>query len=197
MSSAFKKPWIVGIDPGYTMTGVVVINPERKVESWAAFSLKPAGAEHARAMRMSSGIALWLFSKLSHLDDEIWFSMEMPVYTHNPQTFIKQVRLVQAIESRLLFTVGLSESKFVYLAEVQPSASKRIATGKGNADKADMVLASPFANLDPGITWDIREALADAWAHGMAAEEATTKSWRLDVPSGGTLLPVAQGGCIV
>jgi Holliday junction resolvasome RuvABC endonuclease subunit len=160
--------WAIGIDPGFGETGLVLLDPKNKVRAYATMKDAARGnadvlrARHL-ATRVAGMIANWFIQH--ELRDPV-VCIELPVYTGNPVNFGKQIRLIQEIETRL----------HVYarrLIEVNPTQSKKLATGRGDATKPVVIAASPF-HEDGGLLpkearYATREALADAWAHAQAA----------------------------
>ena len=100
--------------------------------------------------------------KIQHLD----ISIETPIMNHNVSSFEKQWRLVQELESGILHRLA-GELLECWVTEVAPSQSKVLATNDGRAKKEDMIAASPFKDR-VDLAKSTREALADAWAHGLA-----------------------------
>jgi Holliday junction resolvasome RuvABC endonuclease subunit len=165
-----NKRWKVGIDPGFTETGVVLSYEEKdhywKVVSIATMACPPGKDPIVRATSLSAEVIMWLHDQIEDRGIKVLqVAIETPIYNKNPVTFEKQWRLVQDIQSGLLFVIA-SMLKSCAVVEVPPTTVKRLATGKGKATKAEMVAASPFEGLDVGQS--TKEALADAWAISLA-----------------------------
>lgn len=154
--------WVAGIDPGYGMTGMVLVDHLGELVAYAAFGRRPGEHEAKRAVLHANDV-IDVVRGWIDMSGRLRVGIETPVYTQNPATFAKQWRLVQEIEG---FLMGMD----VELVEVGPTTSKRVLTGSGLADKAAMVAASPFAGLP--MPEDKREALADAWGHALAARKS-------------------------
>ena len=169
------KRYIVGIDPGFGETGVVLYTDEDTdtILEWATFSSPPKG--HAAAARAASlaehvisELLKWIERhKIQHLD----VSIEVPFMAKNVAGFQKQIRLIQEIESGVLFRLA-GEIQELWVTEIGPTQAKLLATYDGGASKQEIVMASPFfAGIGSVIhmTLSTIEAVADAWAIGLAA----------------------------
>ncbi|KPK44908.1 MAG: hypothetical protein AMJ65_01685 [Phycisphaerae bacterium SG8_4] len=93
--------------------------------------------------------------------------LELPIYKGGVDTLTLQMRLLQDIEHGLMSVVEPALNT-LYLTEVNNQTSKKLATGHGGATKAEMVEVSPFRNST--YSRPTKEALADAWAHSLAAK---------------------------
>jgi len=162
-----KGRWRVGIDPGFGLTGLVLVAPDDVVAAFATYH----SPVHADVIGRTAAIGN---SIVTHILQWVWqfniravdIGIEMPVYRNNAGTLMLQMRLVQEIESGLYHLIG-PELKSCYVYEVDPTTSKKLATGKGNADKGEMIVACPLLSLwgDKPMSKEIMEAVADAWAH--------------------------------
>lgn len=159
--------WRVGIDPGFMLTGLVLMAPDGGVAAFATYH----SPVHADVIGRTAAIGN---SIVTHILQWIWqfnikvvdIGIEMPVYRNNAGTLMLQMRLVQEVESGLYHLIG-PELKSCYIYEVDPMTSKKLATGKGNADKGEMIVACPLLALwgDKPMAQNVMEAVADAWAH--------------------------------
>lgn len=110
----------------------------------------------------------WIFRNCSA---DVRIGIELPTFNGNPLTYSKQWRLIQAIEGGLHKLAKGAPAVKITLAEINPTTSKRVLTGNGQASKADMVDKSPFQTCSY-MPLPEREALADAWGHAAAARVA-------------------------
>jgi hypothetical protein len=100
--------------------------------------------------------------------------IELPVISFkkkklNVLNYSKQIRVVQEIESGIYFRVASTVFE-CWVTEINPKSAKVLATNDGDADKAQMVQASPFRDtVKYRVNKAAREALADAWAIGLGA----------------------------
>lgn len=168
---------MVGCDPGYTMLGLVLLTSTLTPVAWCTWHQEPIEHEMLRSVQLSVAVV----DKLDQWFDKfkierVRIGLELPVYTHNPLTFSKQWRLIQTLEDTLW---GLTQYSHVELDlyEVGPTFSKHALTGNGAATKNEMVAASPFAKTAASPA--IREALADAYGHAVAAGRSPV-GWRLN-----------------
>ena len=168
-----RDHYTIGIDPGYGMTGIVLVDPTGEVIDEFASSYPPVVGEpeYLRASRMAARLwaAIDIMLEKVPPGSVLRYGIETPVYTGNALTFSKQWRLVQAIEHRLQIVDDVTIVR--ELAEIGPTASKKLLTGKGDASKWDMVSASPYSGR-VDLDMATREALADAYAHANAAKHA-------------------------
>ena len=166
--------YIIGIDPGFGETGVVLYTDsgEDEILEWATFKCPPKGqADAARAAALAENIINeilgWIEAyKIAHLD----ISLEVPVMGKNVRSLQKQMRVLQEIESGLFYRVA-GEVKELWITEINPKQVKVLATNDGGAGKAAVIRASPFSTIKYAMELQLTtlEALADAWAIGLAA----------------------------
>ena len=160
-------PWCIGIDPGYGMTGMVLVDSFGDVVSEWAGARAPGEHEASRAALHAGVIGVQMANMVCMMPlCTLRVGIETPVYSGNALTFSKQWRLIQAIEQMLL---GFPKVH-IELAEIVNSTSKKVLTGNGGADKDAMVAASPYAGRTDLAT-SVREALADAYAHALAGQQ--------------------------
>lgn len=164
--------YIVGIDPGFTETGVVLYRDldEMEILEWATFKCPPtqvrASATRAAALaeHVLAEITKWIERHgIQHLD----VSIEIPFLGKNPASYQKQIRVVQEIESGVFYRLA-GEVQELWVTEIGPKQVKVLATNDGGASKAAVIAASPFGS-NGEITEKTLEAIADAWAIGLAA----------------------------
>ena len=119
---------VVGIDPSLTATGVADSNG-------ALFTItsKPDDGTVADRARRIATITAHL--RPHRLTDAHLVVIEGPAFSRQGQA---GVHLRAGLWWRI---VGLLHAAGVPVAEVSPSALKKYATGKGNADKSDMRMA--------------------------------------------------------
>lgn len=168
--------WTIGLDPGLTETGLVLLNPEGHYVTGVTFRAAKEGADLERIGNLADAIVgairTWFFDYQIH---GALVAIETPILRgggpgYNVVTYRKQVSLLHEIERQLWAWAMRSER--IRIAEINPMASKRAATGSGAATKDDMVAASPFSGRDD-IPRPSREALSDAWGHALAARLVT------------------------
>jgi len=176
MRASQIAPWILGIDPGFTETGVVLLDPQAGPMAWATFSLKK-GEDLERAISLGVTVVEWIKDQIVEWGfGRMRIGIEMPIVavrrgpsgailSMNVTTYLKQARLVQEIEAGLMALV-VGNMWWAELVEVNNTTSKKRLTGSGRADKSMMVAASPFKDVKPVHT---AEALADAYAHALVA----------------------------
>lgn len=173
---------VVGIDPGMKRTGVVIMSENKNVMMAATFA--STGKEFTkfshgeRVLDLSSEIYEWVGSQLAMLAyDKIKLVIETPIMnkTRNVKTYALQWRTVQAIISRFRREYDAD------IIEVHNTAVKIAGTGRGNADKDEMIFNSPFEEGQFGDTvtgHDSVEALADAWGIALCAFDPPSKHIR-------------------
>lgn len=156
--------WVAAIDPGFGETGMVLINPLGHLVAYATWTLSD-GIPSVRATSLATAVVCEIIDwKEAYKFEWLLVGLEMPIMKMgNAFTFGLQMRLIQEIEAGL-WNAGMKMT----LCEVSPTASKRILTGDGRADKSAMILSSPFKSFHE-LSQSSREALADAWAHSKAA----------------------------
>lgn len=170
------KRWCIGVDPGFRETGAVLFLDEGEETPVAAATwscTNTADDDLPRAVALAGEVVTQIIAwirkyEIEHLD----ISIETPIYKRNAATFIKQIRLLQEIESGI-FHIVEGEVKELWLTEVNPITSKRLATDSGKATKADMIRCSPYRDTE--VRAHTKETLADAWAHGLAAWTTGTR----------------------
>lgn len=169
------KKYIVGADPGFGETGLVLYldGAEDNILAWATFQCPPKGqSDAARAASLADHVINELVTWIERFDiQHIDICIEVPFMGKNVASFQKQIRVVQEIESGILFRLA-GEVKELWVTEIGPTQAKRLATYNGQASKQEVIEASPF-NRRPESKADLStlEAIADAWAIGLAAWE--------------------------
>jgi Holliday junction resolvasome RuvABC endonuclease subunit len=142
----------VGIDPGLTMTGIVIKDGDGNIllhsTLTAAKKKYPLMTDHERAASLATAVAELVF------DYNAVVCIETPVYNRNPRGFALQCMLV----GMLIENLGWLSP----LVLVGPTQVKAHHTGSGKASKLDMICAGSFDG--PGFAQDVQEALADAEA---------------------------------
>lgn len=158
--------WTIGIDPGFGQTGVVLLRgPE--VKEFAVYSRGPGEPAFQRTAYLGEKILNTLHQWLLRYGIErLDVAIETPIWKKNAHNFELQWRLVHHIEFGLW--VWVSSETRLWVTEVPPTTSKKLATGDGRASKETVAEASPFlrANFPDDTTWT---TLGDAWAHSRAA----------------------------
>lgn len=169
-----SPPYCLGIDPGLKETGLVLRRGNTVLE-YALFCDK-FGSTYPAYLRVRvlttqliQIIRTWIDSyRILQLE----VGLEMPVYNRNADSYAKQIRLIQEIESFLSLENVISQIE-IYLTECVPGESKMLATGYGAANKAEVFAASPFAKnktLLEMMERDSLETLGDAWSHSLCTE---------------------------
>ena len=167
---------------------MVLLAPEGHYLSGITFRAAKEGPDLQRIVNLADVIVAtlksWVFD---HKIKGVLVAIEYPILrggtpSYNVETYRKQVNLLHEIEAAMWRwsndrygmatsiddpTRGHAEIK---IAEINPTASKRAATGSGSASKDEMIFASPFERRDD-VRRPTREALADAWAHAVAARQ--------------------------
>ena len=170
--------YIVGIDPGFTETGVVLYTDDDPMLRWATFKCPAKGQASApRAASLAENVIAELVQwveeyDIAHLD----VCIEMPFFNgKNVASYQKQMRVVQEIESGLLFRLS-GEVVELWVTEITATQVKLLACNYGQATKVQIISMSPFAAYDEDGNDPAHigsqatlEAVADAWAIGQAA----------------------------
>lgn len=170
--------YVVGIDPGLTETGMVLLDPAGVYKAGATFrASRVSGSDLERVVNLGSSVVGMLAAwSVQYGIQRVLIGIEYPVVAHagNITSYRKQVSLLHEIE-RSLWQQSLSsikvygdDSTLVRIAEINPTISKKGLTGDPMADKASMIEHGPFKGRDD-ISRPTREALADAYAHALAA----------------------------
>jgi Holliday junction resolvasome RuvABC endonuclease subunit len=175
-----KQVWSIGIDPGFGLSGVVLVR-DKEVVDWALHSMPPSESpDWIRAASLASGIIQSISSWVdTYKIEAVMLGVEVPVYNLNPRTFCLQSRLLQEIETGLTIVVG-SEVEEVYITEVNPGSAKKALTGNARANKKDMIAAGPWARSS--MTYDERHTLSDAYAMALCADTKLCASTQLFTP---------------
>jgi Holliday junction resolvasome RuvABC endonuclease subunit len=163
----------IGIDPGVSCQGVVVLdNKTRKLLAWATFDSSSAYSHFPhgeRVLDLTQQVQDWLWDAEEIIYGHPWaghttLAIETPVLNTNrgnppnPSTFGLQWRNIQTL---------ISSVEWDICVEVHNTAVKQALTGKGNATKDDIIAASPFHDVVMPVA--DREALADAYSVAIAA----------------------------
>lgn len=170
-----RKIWKLGIDPGFTMTGLVLCHGPKDPTAWALHRMEPGLLDNpnVRAQSLATGIInttiKWIETYgITNLE----IAIELPIWRFNAQTLILQTRLLQEVETGCMMLLP-SLVPHVWLTEVNPTTSKRVLTGDPKATKSDMIECSPWARTWQDVVNNFDEAhtLADAYAHLQSAGE--------------------------
>lgn len=179
--------YTAGVDPGLTETGMVLLSPEGHYVAGTTFKATKTGADLARIVNLAAAMVNVIQSWVSQFEiQEMLLGVEYPIVKRGAggsvsvENYRKQINLLHEFEAGLWRWHNMNDflRKYpmvhetplmkVHIAEVNPTSSKLAATGKGSADKDEMIYSSPFQKRDE-IKRPTREALADAWAHAIAA----------------------------
>lgn len=173
-----RNRWAVGIDPGFTETGVVLCRENDRrdldvVES-ATYSCGTQDVpDICRVTALAGCVVDLLMDWTVRHGIESWdVAIEHPVYKRNAKGFQRQIQLYESIMEGILFQIA-GQMDECFVTEVNPMTSKSLA-GCGRKEKP--VEQSPFKELNvPKAT---KEALADAWAHSLATWGVGPRSTR-------------------
>ena len=171
--------YAIGIDPGVTQTGLV-LRRGNEILAHQTYSVSRGECACMRVVSLADVIVGkiddWIFQyDICVLDTAI----ETPIYNSNPKGFELQWRLVQAIETGIIDVLDGFVGE-IWITEVGPTASKKLSTGRGNANKPEIAAASPFEEEDFPNTNSFY-TIADAWSHSLAAWEGCKDCNRIDV----------------
>ena len=170
--------WAVGVDPGLTETGMVLLDPERKYRAGATFTApRMSGTDLERIVNLGTSVTGMLAAwSVQYGIRRVLIGIEYPIVapSGNVVTYRKQVSLLHEIQRSLWQQAQSSaqvygeDATLVRIAEINPMVSKRLLTGDGKASKGEMIAKGPFGGREeiPLLT---REALADAYGHACAA----------------------------
>ena len=154
---------VIGVDPGVTRTGVVLMDGDKAVLDGATFH--SSGSKYTkfcrgvRVMDLSDTIADWVANAMGGCEaDSVRLAIESPVMGRNVAGFALQWRLFQALVDKLEWDACI---------EVHNTRAKIAGTGNGDAKKPQMVEASPWSYGE--FDEEDVEALADAYAIGLVA----------------------------
>ncbi len=172
--------YVVGIDPGYGETGVVLLENETYVAG-ATFKSPTGPLPMQRSLGLSRAVVTQIVQWVGQYNiEDLLVGIETPIMnmqrnfknqmTANVDAYSKQMRTIQEIE-HLLWDVAREfqeEGTTIWLEEVGPTESKKLVLKNGNAGKDEIIAASPFTDRDD-LARTVQEALADAWMHARAA----------------------------
>lgn len=163
---------VIGIDPGVTRLGLhaevnrtPVANATYASDADKDYNVFPNAN---RVWSLAQDVVVWVDEKQGEADGLLVIAIETPIFNgRNPKAFELQWRLFQEIVH------ALTTSFKCTIIEVNNKTAKKCATGDGNADKMDVICASPYDGPGP---WNAKgtkakadynanqEAIADAWA---------------------------------
>jgi len=178
---------VMGLDPGFGESGVVLIDEDERPLEWFTLSRK-TGDDLSRAIIMGDKITNWITTMADKYDmQDLRIGLELPVVAvkkvgsrvvgMNASTYAKQMRLYHEIESQLLLKI-IHLKLHIEIAEIGNATSKRLLTGDGRADKGKMLACGPFTQHKPKYT---AITLSDAYAHALAGKAALQpiKLWQV------------------
>jgi Holliday junction resolvasome RuvABC endonuclease subunit len=168
---AHPKKWVLGIDPGFGNTGAVLrLADSRKVHAARCWLNDEVQDWYVlRAMSIAIPMMEQCLAWITEYDIEcLEVCIEEPVFNKNPRNLMVQMALFALIQA-YVYDYLVPHVPEVYLTLVNPKTSKRLLAHDGNAKKDAMVKASPWYK-HPEANQSQREALADAFAHSLAAE---------------------------
>ncbi len=157
---------IIGIDPGLTATGIVLARPRNKGIEVVRTGVMGAEGEnwYEKCDNLSLRIKNWIIQNTSQLD-MIWVMVEEP--TNMLQSRAWSAALQNRLLSMMVHNVTLigMEERTVRVSIIHPMTVKKLFTGKGNADKDDMIDAAKLIyQFKKKWNRKIQEATADAIA---------------------------------
>lgn len=165
-----NTPWVLGIDPGFGMTGLVLRREDaRDVVAWATYTLPRENAPELQMLRsvsLAQAIVDCVAEWIAEYDVRVLeVCIEQPIYNHNAKILMLQCRLFEDIERGLAEAIEPVLDQ-LWFTEVNPMRSKLLLAHDGSANKRAMIAASPF--VEAAHPQDVKEALADAFAHSLA-----------------------------
>ena len=172
------KKFMVGIDPGFGQTGLVLRDSaSQDALAWYTWTAG-TGDEFTRGMAMAQCVvdALVLLTEEYSMEDAtLSAAIEMHIWNRNTVTYRMQTRLLDQIESGIMAVVTPLVGRLL-LVEHMPGTAKKAATGSGYATKEDIIKEAK--TRFPADLWesslaqgnkDTAHTLADAWAHSLVA----------------------------
>lgn len=169
---AKKKKWVIGCDPGFGNTGVVLrLADELKVRAAVCWRNEETQDWYVlRAMSIAVPMMERCLSWIYEHDIEcLEVCIEEPVFNRNPKNLMVQMALFAMIQM-YVYDYLVPHVPELYLTLVNPKTSKRLLAHDGKADKHAMIKASPWTDRED-ISYDTKHTLADAFAHGLSAEK--------------------------
>lgn len=166
-----KKKWVIGCDPGFGNTGVILrLADQRKVRAARCWLNDEVRDWYIlRAMSIAIPMMEQCLAWIQEYDIEcLEVCIEEPVFNKNPRNLMVQMALFALLQA-YVYDYLVPHVPEVYLTLVNPKTSKRLLAHDGSADKTAMVKASPWHDSSDA-NQSQREALADAYAHSLAAE---------------------------
>ena len=161
MLDIFKKyDYVVGVDPGYTQTWLVVIGPgvDFDVMLCRAYAAPPDMTVEARTHYLALDVLTKAYSFCGIGKNTVLFCIEDNHVTpgRSSQTALRQRELIGHMATEA-WRYGFD------VARVAPTAAKKSLTGSGRASKEDMVKAAQLLDgFSSGLSKAATEACADA-----------------------------------
>jgi Holliday junction resolvasome RuvABC endonuclease subunit len=163
----------IGLDPGLRQAGIVLVDHSTDrvlelgvVEADPGTDIWSYLRAESVAQRLIEQVAMWC---VKHSVRTLDIGIETPIYNHNPDSHAKQWRTVHAIQHAIVSQLPALVPE-LWVTEVGPSISKRLATGNGGASKAQILGAMMDRHELPvmdRLDDERRETIADAWAHSL------------------------------
>ena len=156
---------VIGVDPGLTLTGVVIIGlagdmftPRTAISSWdVSYGPTIRLARLAQAIMNYSGHTIDIHAP----GVAITMAIEQPCYSCNAKSLILQSKLAGIIEAEAYWRGWCP-------VHVAPSQAKKALAGNGNATKEEMVACAKLALGDIEGSKAKQEAIADAYGVALA-----------------------------
>jgi crossover junction endodeoxyribonuclease RuvC len=150
----------IGIDPGFTCTGVVGVErsaPFSKITGVAAFSADKDGAVEVRAVRLARRVFYYAYGLTGGADAILCIEENISAGHGNAATAMMQRELVGIL-------CGMAVEHGWRVKRVYPVTAKKALTDNGRADKDEMVAAArkQFGVPGAGMPKPKAEAIADA-----------------------------------
>ena len=151
---------VIGVDPGLTLTGVVITGAQGSVPRTVLSSL---GSQNSTTMRLAllARAVIEYCGSVIRTDVSAVMAIEQPCYSCNAKSLILQSKLAGIIEAEAYWRGWCP-------VHVAPSQAKKALAGNGNATKEEMVACAKLALGDIGGSKAKQEAIADAYGVALA-----------------------------
>jgi Holliday junction resolvasome RuvABC endonuclease subunit len=164
--------YVVGVDPGFGCTGMVVVGPARSgggagIVSGRGYKGDFGDCVESRMNRLVVEVIAKAFSVTNVGRNKVLFAIEDNHFTggRSAQTALQQRELIGALAHE-------AWAQGFHVVRVSASQAKKALTGNGKADKSEVVDA---AHLDGGFPLGLpkyaEQAVADAYAIAIAGIE--------------------------
>jgi Holliday junction resolvasome RuvABC endonuclease subunit len=165
--------WVLGIDPGYGNTGVVLrLASDKGTTAAVCWRNDNVGEwDVLRAQSICIPMMEQVLAWVGKYDiEELEVCVETPFLNRNPGTMIVQMYLFVLLQA-YVFDYLVPIVPQVYLTIVHNATSKSKLAHIKAATKSQMIQASEWADYKKrGLTYDQAHTLADAYAHSLSAD---------------------------